>query len=151
MTRMRFDWNEDMQRLGDRFDDYFDRLFDLALVPRNSFHQVWRPAVDVIEIEDGVVILAELAGVSEADLNVTIEGGRLRISGIRRPQQVDNCKGPLQLEIEYGPFERVVAVPPNVDTERLVARFRDGMLSVCVPARSDKRTIPIAVEGEEKS
>jgi len=149
MARMRFDWNEDIQRLGDRFDDFFDRLVNLALVPRNSFHQTWRPAVDVFEVEGGVLIITELPGLRDEDLNVTIEDGRLRIAGIRRPPRVDGCKGPLQLEIEYGPFERLVAIPTGVDTERLVARFRDGILSVYLPGCSETRTIPVAVEGKE--
>ncbi len=149
MARMRFDWNEDIQCLGDRFDDFFDRLFDLASVPRNSFHHTWRPALDIFEVEGGIMIIAELAGVREEDLSVTVEQGHLRIAGVRRAPRVDDSKGPLQLEIEYGPFERVAAVPSGAEPERVAARFQDGLLSVYVPCRREKHVIHVAVEGEE--
>lgn len=150
MGRMRFDWTEDIQRLGDRFDDFFDRLFSLTLVPRNSLHQTWHPDLDIFEVDTGIVIIIELPGVREEDLDVTVQRGRLRIAGVRHPPRVPDLKGPLQIEIEYGPFERVITVPSAVDPERVAVRFQNGMLSVSVPCSPETRLVSVADEGKHE-
>jgi HSP20 family protein len=147
MSRVRFDWTEDAQRLGERFDDFFDRLVHLTSGPRNSFRHSWRPAVDIFEVESGLVFVVELPGVDEASLNVTVDGGRLYIRGTRRPPQIEHC-GPLQLEIEYGPFERVIALPSDVETDETTAQLRNGLLSVHVPRRLKNVTVEVQAGGK---
>jgi len=149
MARIRFDWREDLERLGERVDDFFDEIVGLATGPRNSFQASWRPAVDVLEVDDGIVVIAEIAGVALADVSVAVERGRLRISGTRRPPNVEQTKGPLQLEIEHGAFERVIGLPDGTDTEQTSAEFRDGLLLVRIPQRRGRTTVPI--RGSEKA
>lgn len=140
MGRGQFEWDEDFQRLGERVDDFFDRVFGLAAMPRYGLQQTWRPSVDVYRITDCLVVVAELPGVDESDLKVVAEHGRLRIAGNRQAVAVGPNAEPLQLEIDYGPFERVVALPAGVDTERISAEFRSGLLTVHVPVRAQQRT-----------
>src|SRR5438445_4055913 len=75
----------------------------------------WVPNTDVYVTDNGLVIKLELAGMRSENLQITIEGNRLRISG-ERP---DGCRAPkfnfLAMEINYGPFENVIELPPGYD------------------------------------
>ena len=148
MPRVPFEWDEDIVRLGERVDDFFDRVFGLASAPRYVLSHAWRPAVDIYEVEGGVVVVAELPGVDESELGITVENERLRIAGARPLPPVADCKQPLQLEIEHGPFERVVALPGLLDADRVRARFKNGLLVIHVPLRPDRQSVKVRVTEE---
>ena len=143
MARGPFEWDEDFQRLGERVDDFFDRVFGLASSPRFGLQQTWRPSLDVYRCADGIAVVAEVPGVDEADLKIVVENGRLRISGLRRTVSVEPGSEPLQLELEYGPFERSVALPAGADADRITAQFRAGLVTVRVPVSEQSRTVPV--------
>jgi HSP20 family protein len=148
MGRVPFDWDEDIHRLGERADDFFDRVFGLASAPRYVLHHAWRPAVDVYQVSDGFVVLVELAGVEESDLNVTVENARLRVAGTRPVPEVAPQRQPLQLEIEHGPFERQISLPEGADAENIHARIRNGILFIHLPVRKEKRPVKVRVTEE---
>jgi HSP20 family protein len=148
MGRMSSEWDEDIQRLGERVDDFFDRVLGFASAPRYLLQHTWRPAVDLYEVKDGLVVLAELPGVDEADLEVTVQRGRLRIAGLRRPRAVESAGQPLQLEIATGRFERVIVLPGRIDADRVEARFQQGILAVHIPEGKAPPAVRVRVEGE---
>ena len=146
MARGPFEWDEDFQRLGERVDDFIDRVFGLASTPRYGLQQTWRPGVDVYRVADGIAVVVELPGVDEGDFKVVAEHGRLRIAGARRTVTVGAGAEPLQLEIDYGPFERLMALPPGADAERITAQCRAGLLTVHVPVREPARNVRVRVD-----
>jgi len=93
----------------------------------------WMPNTDVYVTDEGLVIKVELAGVRREDLNITIEGHRLRISG-ERP---DGCRAAkfnfLAMEINYGPFENVLEIPAAYDLIQAKASYLNGFLRIDVP------------------
>ncbi len=93
----------------------------------------WVPNTDVYATEEGLVIKVELAGMRREDLEITVEGSRLRISG-HRP---DGCRAPqckfLVMEINYGAFECVVELPSGYDLGEAKAAYQNGFLRVDVP------------------
>jgi HSP20 family protein len=91
----------------------------------------------------GIAVIAELPGVEEADLKVVVESGRLRI-GSRRPISAGPNAEALQVEIDCGPFERVVTLPPGADADRIAAQFHAGLLTVHVPIREVSRNVHVA-------
>jgi HSP20 family protein len=126
-------------RWDDPVDDLVDRL--LGFVPRYGLQHSWRPSVDVFRDASGVTVIAELPGVEQDDVHVTLEQNRLRIAGTRRMQRLE-AADPLRLEIDCGPFERVVALPLESDGDAITAQLRQGLLTVHVPRRAAR---PIAV------
>jgi HSP20 family protein len=148
MGRMSSEWDEDIQRLGERVDDFFDRVLGFASAPRYLLQHTWRPAVDLYQVDDGIVVLAELPGIDEADLEVTLQRGRLRIAGLRRPRTLESAGQPLQLEIATGPFERIIALPVEVDSDRVEARLRQGILAVHIPQEKAAPAVRVQVQGE---
>ena len=149
MARGPFEWDEDFHRLGERVDDFFDRVFGFAATPRYGLQQAWRPSVDVYRVADGITVVAELPGVDETDLKVAVEQDRLRIAGIRRAASAGPSAEPLQLELAYGPFERLVALPAGADAEHVTAEFRAGLLSVHVPVRAQNVRVRVDTPTDE--
>jgi HSP20 family protein len=93
----------------------------------------WAPNTDVYVTESGLVIKVELAGMKSDSLEITIEGQRLRINGVRP----DCCRAPqcsfLVMEISYGPFETVLDLPAGYELGRARAIYLNGFLRVDVP------------------
>ncbi len=93
----------------------------------------WNPNTDVYSTDNGLVIKVELAGMRSENLEITVEGQRLRISGHR----VDGCRGPkcnfLQMAISYGPFETTLDLPSGHDLSQAKAAYVNGFLRIDVP------------------
>jgi len=93
----------------------------------------WTPNTDIYVTDTGLVIKAELAGMKSDSLEITVEGQRLRINGVRP----DCCRAPkcsfLVMEISYGPFETVLDLPAGYDLSQAKAIYVNGFLRVDVP------------------
>src|SRR6266481_1659249 len=107
----------------------------------------WVPNTDVYATDSGLVVKVELAGMRSEHLEIIVEGNRLRISGTRP----DGCRAPkcsfLVMEINYGPFESVLELPPGYDLGQAKAAYLNGFLRIDVPVvqRSSPTTsVPIA-------
>jgi len=112
-----------------------------------SAKATWVPNTDVYATDNGLVIKVELAGMRSEHLEITVEGNRLRISG-NRP---DGCRAPkcsfLVMEINYGPFESVLELPPGYDLSQARAAYLNGFLRIDVPlaqAQMKSTKVPIA-------
>ena len=109
------------------------------------------PALEVHQDDDRIEITAELPGVREEDIDLTVEDGVLTLRGEKRTQRTDEQRG--YSERSYGSFERRIALPANVDEERCSAQFRDGVLTVTLPRSADKqrgRRIPLGGGGDSR-
>ncbi len=116
-------------------------------VREDSARAHWVPNTDVYVTEGGLVVKVELAGMRSEYLEITVEGSRLRISG-NRP---DGCRSGkcnfLVMEINYGPFESVLELPPGYDLSQAKAVYVNGFLRIDVPVaqKSSKSTkVPIS-------
>lgn len=93
----------------------------------------WVPNTDVYATDSGLVVKVELAGMRSENLEITVEDNRLRISG-NRP---DGCRATkasfLVMEINYGPFETVLELPPGYDLSQARAAYLNGFLRIDVP------------------
>lgn len=114
--------------------------------------EFWLPKTDVYETENEVVVRVEVAGVQRESLNVSLSADRrtLNVRGTRSEQHVDDRRKIRyhQLEVYYGPFERQVVMPTDiqVDPDNVGATYREGFLVVSLPkiARQQvARTIPV--------
>src|SRR3974390_2162963 len=119
----------------------------VGTVREGSSRAHWVPNTDVYATDNGLVVKVELAGMRSEHLEITVEGNRLRISG-NRP---DGCRAAkcsfLVMEINYGPFESVLELPPGYDLGQAKAAYLNGFLRIDVPLaqRMSKSTkVPIA-------
>jgi len=105
----------------------------LSIVDRESGREHWVPSTDVYATDEGLVIKMELAGMRSENLQIMVEGNKLRICG-ERP---DGCRARkfnfLVMEIKYGSFENILELPPGYDVSQAKASYLNGFLRIDVP------------------
>ncbi|MCE5197909.1 Hsp20/alpha crystallin family protein [bacterium] len=140
---------EELEREMRRVSD--DMLLHMFRISSTS-GDVWSPRVDVYETADAVVVKVCAAGLEPGQIELTLSGdGRfLTLRGMRVEQDED--KGQRiryhQLEVYYGPFERVVSLPNEIPLERdsLTANYKDGFLKVVLPKIQQPTPTKIDIE-----
>jgi HSP20 family protein len=113
-----------------------NRLFDNFLgqpVTSGVMERAWAPAVDVYETKDAVVVTAELPGLNEKEIQLAITDDLLTIRGERHWSDEARGASHYRQERWFGKFERVIALPIPVDTGKVKATYRDGVLTVTLP------------------
>ena len=104
------------------------------------------PSVDIEETKDEYVLTADLPGIRQEDINVTVDDGRLTIQGERRQGKEDKEGTSLLLERVFGTFTRSFDLPTSVQAEKIAAVYRDGVLSVNVPKVEESKPRKIEVK-----
>ncbi len=131
--------------------DLFDvgRQFDWLLGGniRSPASAGWSPAIDVREHENGFAVTAELPGLKAEDVELKIENGVLSLIGEKKDEKEEGTEGSSRHVIErrYGRFERSFTLPRGVDTEKVTAKFDDGVLTVTVPKAASAKPKKIAI------
>src|SRR5262245_55126275 len=90
----------------------------------------WRPAADIYQTEDGWLVKFDLAGVRPHDIELSVRGRRLTVSGSRRDWCAERGCSHYSMEIAYSRFERTVELPGDRDPARVTAEHQHGMLLV---------------------
>jgi HSP20 family protein len=107
---------------------------------RFSSPDAWQPAINAYRCADCMVICVDLAGVDRKRIDLQVEPRRLILRGYRQPPEPENSgHKPIQIlvmEIDYGPFERQVLLPSEVDPKRITAEQRNGLLWVYLSLRA---------------
>ena len=105
----------------------------------------WTPAVDILETADQYIVTAEVPGMSRDDLDISVHEGRLTISGERR-ERIRQCEQYHRVERGHGGFSRTFQLPVPMDSERITADLRDGVLTVTCPkaANGSARRIQVS-------
>jgi len=135
---------EEWERL---FDDFFGRQSWRLPVEERG----WMPAVDVFEKEDRFVVKAELPGMKEDDINVSVVGDALSIKGEKKTETEIKDEDYYRCERSYGTFYRSIPIPSNVDANKIEASFDDGVLEVALPKSAKIKPKKIAVSAKKKA
>lgn len=126
-------------------DDDFDRIFD-SWFGRPSGMDGFQVSCDVEETKDHFFLTFDLPGVKKSDLDVSLDGNTLMISGERRSELREEMgANTIKSERTYGKFQRAFTLPRNVDTSDIKANFEDGVLELALPKSEESkgRTIEI--------
>jgi len=92
----------------------------------------WLPRVDVYERRDEIFVEAEIPGVCETDVEITVQSNRVEIKGMKKESISSGKIEFLRLEREFGAFRRLVALPSTVVPDRAKAFLANGVLRVCL-------------------
>src|SRR5660398_267389 len=131
--------------------DEFNRLLSRARGGEVAERQSWMPSVDVVETQEAIELRAEVAGIEPEDINLEVEDNVLTIScGRRFEQEVDEEKY-YRIERRYGSFSRSLALSQSVDTDKIVARYENGILEVKVAKVEEAKPKRISVDVGGKS
>ena len=109
------------------------------------------PAVDVFEKEDRFVVKAELPGMKEEDIDVSVIGDTLSIRGEKKTETEVKEKDYYRSERSYGSFYRSIRLPSGVDADKVEASFEDGVLEVTLAKSARAKPKKIAVSAKKKA
>ena len=144
-----YDVQAEMNRM---FDEMFGGLARAGGRQQGAQPMQWAPALDVLHEDGDIVVRAELPGVKQEDVDVTLHRGVLTVSGERRAEEDREGSGFYVRERRYGSFRRSMTLPESVDEGAINARFEDGVLEVRIAGaaavREPKRIQIEGVEGE---
>ena len=129
--------------------DRMNRLFGNAYLrdEDTSFRGSWVPAVDIFETEGhDLVVRAELPGMSREDIEVNVENGTLVLKGEKKFDAEVKEENYRRIERSYGTFHRSFTLPNTVDTAKVTADFKHGVLTVKLPFREEAKPRSINVE-----
>lgn len=147
MAIVRFDPFRDLMTLQERMN----RLFEESRTGRGEGEDwalggSWAPLVDIFERDGQIVLKAELPGVDPKDVDIRVENNILTLRGERKwdnELKRDNCH---RVERAYGSFARSFTLPSVVDTQRIKAEYKDGVLSVALPKREEAQPRQIQIQ-----
>lgn len=144
------DFRQEMDRLFDRFSTGFDSI---ALQPFTTMQKLFDPmtkfahlSVDVAENGKNYTITAELPGVPEKDIEVSVNDDMLVITGEKRLEREDKTDNHYISERSYGSFRRMFSLPRGTEADKIEAQFKNGVLTVTVPkvaGRQEKHKVEI--------
>jgi len=142
-----------VSRLHREFDDLFNRFFgrdfEIPGDPLKKGH--WFPTADILEDKKKITLKAEIPGVEAGDIDVSLAGRRLTIKGEKRHEKeevVENCH---RMESAYGYFNRTIELPAEVDSEKIDASYKRGVLKIVLKKTKASEGKKIQVRSGAKS
>jgi HSP20 family protein len=112
---------------------------------------VWAPSFEVRETKDAYVFKADVPGVKKEDIDVSLSGNRLQVSGKRDAERETKDDTFYTYERSYGSFSRAFTLPADIDADHVRSDLKDGVLTLAVPKKIDAQTKKIAIGTGSKS
>lgn len=139
-----------IRRLKDEFDNVFDRFFkepffgDDAMLRKDSFS----PVCNIEEKDKKYTIEAEMPGVNPDNIDIEIDNGRITIKGTKEEKiETEDEENQMHVvERSYGSFYRSFTLPENVNTDEILADYKNGILTIDIPKTTDHQTKRIQVQ-----
>lgn len=128
----------DLRReIDNLFDNFFSGTFPslgrgLLAEPFGRAGQL-APSLDIAETDKGYEVSAELPGMSEDDIEVTVANGMLSLKGEKREEKEEKKKNYYLSERRFGSVERAISLPEGIDEDKITAKFDKGVLTVTLP------------------
>ncbi len=142
-----YEMMEDMER---RFEDILGRSW-LPVWRRTpqAEEEEWMPVVDIYEQGDMLKIKAELPGMKEEDIDVSVSEGNLILKGEKKTESEIKEEDYYRCERTYGSFYRSIPMPSNIDSEKVEANYENGVLEVSIPKTAESKTKKVPVSARK--
>ncbi len=140
MLPMLWDPFNTLSRVENRIDDLFGNF--------TRFHPAvtWRPSMDVSEDDKKVTVRAELPGIDPKDIQLTVEDHHMTLKGEKRSEKKEKGKNDHWAECFYGSFTRTFRLPDTIETTKIKAKLKNGILEITLPKRAESKPKKIAVQ-----
>ena len=147
MAVVRWDPFRELVGLQDRMNRMFDESYRTRTGTEDewSLGGTWAPAVDIYEHEGNIVLTAELPGVDPKNVDVRVENNVLTLRGERKWDNDIKRENYHRVERAYGTFTRSFTLPNVVDTEKIKADYKEGMLRLVLPKREEAKPKQISI------
>lgn len=149
MSLIRWRPTRDLLSIRDEMNRLFDNFFTgLPERRRGLLEGEWAPSVDVAETDNEVVVTAELPGVKQDDVDITITDDVLTLKGEKKEEKEVKEKNYHRIERSYGSFQRSVSLPAGVQADKAKATYKDGVLHITVPKAEEAKPKQIKINVE---
>ncbi len=142
--------NREQESLVDSLHRDISRVFDdfFSISPTSMFEFDWSPTVDVMENEGGFLVKAEIPGIDEKDLQVTLENNILTIAGEKKEERSEKDRDSRWVvsERKFGSFRRSISLPEGIRSDKIKAAFRNGVLRVEIPREESAKPRKITID-----
>jgi HSP20 family protein len=145
MTVVKWEPFRDLMAMQDRMTRLIDETLS-RIWKEEVTRGVWSPPVDILERESEVVLKIDLPEVSQNEIDLRVEENTLIIQGERRFIKDTPDENYIQIERPYGTFRRTFSIPRTIDHEGIKASYKDGVLRVILPRKSETQPKQIVVE-----
>ena len=146
MNLMRYSPMRDMWRVREEMDKIFNqfssRTFDSEEIPEVD----WSPRVDIAESKDAFIITAELAGMNKDDVKITMKDDILTIRGEKKSEKKCKDDNVHLCERRWGRFVRTFRMPTAVNSKKIDASFKDGILTLTLPKAEEAKPKEIEIK-----
>lgn len=133
----------EIARLEKEMEDVFGRL---PAWPWGDRSAGWAPAVDMIDQKDELILRADLPGLDEKDIEVTMQDGTVTIRGERKEEKEEKKEDYYCCERRYGAFARTLMLPTSVDPDKVKATFSRGVLEIHLPKAKEAKGKKVEVK-----
>jgi HSP20 family protein len=127
----------------------FERFLREAFSPVSGEGEVstrtWAPPMDIYENGDNLVLKAELAGINPDDMEIRVEDNTLYLKGERKSETDVKEQNYHRVERSYGTFARSFSLPNSVDADKVVANYKDGVLTLTMPKKEEAKPKTIKI------
>jgi HSP20 family protein len=149
MPIVRWDPARELDTLHGQMNRLFSSFLDTPTTGNGTTARRWIPSMDLVETADHFVLKADLPGMTESDVTISLEKDVLTIAGERKTEHEEKHEGYYRIERATGSFSRSLTLPEGIDADAVTAKFENGVLEVHIPkpAQAQPRRIQIAVGG----
>jgi HSP20 family protein len=139
---------KDFERMRREMDRLWDSFFEGGLRKRTEGAEDWHPSLDIAETKNEIVVKAEVPGMDPKDIDISLSDGMLTVKGEKKQEKEEKEADYHLIERSYGAFTRSVQLPKEVQSDKISASYKNGILKINLPKSEEakKKEIKIKVE-----
>ena len=148
MALARWDPMRDVLSMREQMNRLFNEVFGRTGGEEGGWMTgAWTPPVEIDDTDEALMVRVELPGVAKENVHVEFHENTLTLRGERKPDPQVKEGQYYRQERTYGPFQRTFTLPTLVDTAKVQATYRDGLLELCLPKSEAAKTKRITITG----
>jgi HSP20 family protein len=133
----------ELTTLRDEMERMWERFFKESMEP---FRGEWAPSLDVSETKNNIVVKAEVPGMDAKDIDISLAGNLLTIKGEKKQEKEEKDENYHRVERSYGAFTRVVRLPQEVQSNKIKADYKNGVLKITLPKSEEAKRKEIKIK-----
>jgi len=149
MSLMRWRPSRELSTIREEMNRLFDEFFTGSPERRRELLEgEWAPSVDIAETDENVVVTAELPGVKQDEVNISVMNDILTLKGEKKEEKEIKKENYHRIERNYGSFQRSVSLPTGVQADKAKATYKDGVLTITIPKAEEAKPKSIKINVE---
>ncbi len=145
MAIVRWEPFRDLMATQREFDRLFREAFSPALAEGEVSTRTWAPPVDIYENGENLVLKVELPGINPDDVEIRVEDNTLYLKGERKFEKEVKEQNYHRVERSYGTFTRTFSLPNSIDSDKVAANYKDGVLTLTMPKKEEAKPKTIKI------